>query len=56
MAIFTGQVKTKSHKLKFLKSRYLAEFLTKGPKILHVIITFIACYVPRFKFDGQNPI
>ena len=34
MAISVSQGKTKSQKLKFFKSRYLAEFL-------HVIITFI---------------
>ena len=41
IAISVSQGKTKSQKLQFFKSRYLAEFLRKGPKILHVIITFI---------------
>ena len=49
MAILAGQGKTKSHKLKFFKSRYLTEFLRQGPKILHVIITFIG-----FKITFSN--
>ena len=41
MAISVSQGKIKSHKLKFFKSRYLVEFFRLGPKILHVIITFV---------------
>ena len=41
MAISVSQGKSKSQKLPFFKFRYLTEFLKKGPKILHVIITFI---------------
>ena len=49
MAISVSQGKTKSQNLKFFKSRYLAEFLRLGPKILHVIITFIG-----FKITFSN--
>ena len=49
MAISVSQGKTKSQKLKFFKSRYLTEFLRQGPKILHVIITFIG-----FKISFSN--
>ena len=41
MAIFIGQGKTISHKLKFFKSQCLAEFSRQVPRILHVMITFI---------------
>merc|ERR1711942_497197 len=45
MAISVSQGKTKSQKLKFFKSRYLAEFL-------HVIITFIGFKVT---FSNMGP-
>ena len=52
MAISVSQGKTKSQKFKFFKSRYLAEFLRQGPKILHVIITFL-CF--KITFSNMGP-
>ena len=52
MAISGSQGKTKSHKQKFFQSRYLAEFLTQGPKILYVIITFIGF---KITFSNMGP-
>ena len=52
MAISVSQGKTKSQRPKFFKSRYLAEFLRKGPKILHVIRTFIGF---KITFSNMGP-
>ena len=52
MAISVSQGKTKSQKLKFFKFRYLAEFLRYGPKILHVILTFIGF---KITFSNMGP-
>ena len=54
MAILADQGKTKSYKLKFFKSRYITEFLRQGPKIWHVIRTFIGFKITFSNIGSQS--
>ena len=51
MALFVGQVVTKSRNLQNFKSQYLSEFLSYRPDFLHVIINFKGFHIT---FSNMN--